>query len=158
MSSPRQRQALGEALQKLRQRLPKDSDLRYRIHEDYLWLEILYIPPAARGQGSTVLAQVLLAANKAQLPVSLVADPTDEPGDPSAKELARWYARFGFKPLAVTEDGVAMERPVGTEATAEAIMRQARQNRLGEWSLDRWQQYLDEERGLVSRRLPHLAP
>ena len=112
MTSFRQSKDLQDGLQKIAQSLPRGAQLVFQVNEDYLWLEKLYLPASARGNGTQVLSKILALADQAGLPTSLLADPTDEPNDPETFHLTRWYHRFGFQLLSITEDGAAMERPV----------------------------------------------
>lgn len=125
--------SIQDALRAVARKLPSGSTLTYTVQPDHLWLEVLRLPPSARGVGSKVLAQVLDLADRAGLPVALVADPTDEPGDPSTVDLVAWYQRFGFKALSATEDGVAMERPVRRPAAGvDAVLNDAKAAKKGE--------------------------
>lgn len=124
--TPRQYSRLNESLRKIARSLPSGGRLVYRLEPDYLWLEIFHLPVSARGTGTQWMSKILEAADVAQTVVNLCADPTDRPGDPSTYDLTRWYARFGFKPLAATEDGVLMERQSATPRPASEIEKAAR--------------------------------
>lgn len=69
-------------------------------------LEILRIPPHLRGCGTRIMRQICAALDASGASATLQADPTDEPGDPAAADLVRWYGRFGFRTVG-EEDGVA---------------------------------------------------
>ena len=127
MPSPKALKELTQQLRTIGQKLPSGSSFSYQVNEDHLWLERFLIPKHARGQGTAWLSKVLAATDQAGLKTALLADPTDRPGDPSTFDLVRWYGRFGFTLLAVTEDGVAMERqPRPRALAAQEIERQAR--------------------------------
>lgn len=125
MPSPKALKELNTALRAVAHKMPPGSSLDFQIYDDHLWLERLLVPKHARGQGSEILAKILAAADQAGLKTSLLADPTDRAGDPTSFELARWYGRFGFTLLAITEQGVAMERQPRARAVAPQQLVQA---------------------------------
>lgn len=127
MPSPKALKELSVALRAINQKMPPGGSFKYQVHDDHLWLEILLVPKHARGQGTALLSRILAAADQAGVRTALLADPTDQPGDPTAFEIVRWYGRFGFAMLAATEDGVAMERaPRARPVPAAEIERAAR--------------------------------
>ena len=69
-------------------------------------LQVLRIPPHLRGCGTRIMRQICTALDASGASATLEADPTDEPGDPTAADLVRWYGAFGFKTIC-EEDGVA---------------------------------------------------
>ncbi len=152
MSSSRQRKELHDGLLKLAKSLPRGGTLEFEVHEDYLWLEKIYLPTAARGQGTELLSKVLSLADQAGLPTSLLADPTDEPNDPETYDLARWYHRFGFQLLSVTEDGAAMERAVNSSRPTPLVIQQhARRAKANDLS---WEEFHRIAEGGPSQRRP----
>jgi hypothetical protein len=68
-------------------------------------LMLLDLPRAerGRGRGTRFMAALVAAADEAGATLRLEADSTDEPGDPSTFQLARWYARFGFRLRGITD-------------------------------------------------------
>lgn len=124
MTSSRQRQELQDGLNKIKKSLPRGASLVCEVHDDYLWLEKIYLPPSARGEGTALLAKILSLADQAGLPTSLLADPTDEANDPETFHLARWYQRFGFQLLSITEDGAAMERSADSRRPTPLVIQQ----------------------------------
>lgn len=127
MPSPKVLKELNQSLRSIAQKLPSGSSFSFTVNDDHLWLERFLIPKHARGQGTAWLSKILAVTDQAGLKVALLADPTDRPGDPSTFDLVRWYGRFGFTLLAVTEDGVAMERqPKPRAVPAQELERLAR--------------------------------
>lgn len=90
-------------LDAVRATLPSGAELAYEVSGGELTLGVLYLPEGARGEGTRLMASILAHADAAGLRTTLLVDPTDEPGDPSSFELARWYARFGFEVVGVDE-------------------------------------------------------
>lgn len=157
MPSPRQRKDLQDGLNKIAKSLPRGGELVFEVHEDYLWLEKIYLPRTARGQGTPVLAHVLSLADQAGLPTSLLADPTDEVNDPETFHLARWYHRFGFQLLAITEDGAAMERAVDDRRPSPlVIQQQVRRAKANDLTVEQYQRIA--EGGPAQRRPTYLIP
>ena len=112
------------ALANLRRRLPSGSEFTFEVFEDRVHLYILNIPFEARGIGTEFLASVLAETDRVGLPVTLEADPTDEPNDPDTFDLAKWYYRFGFRVSSVADTGVvSLRRDVRPrQPGAEAIL------------------------------------
>ena len=125
MPSKHHRQ-LRDTLAALARKLPRHAELAFNVEEDHVWLHKIYLPKSSRGQGSKLLADVLVATDAAGLPVCLTADPTDDPTDPATIDLVRWYKRFGFVPYSATDDGIIMQRePDGARPSAPAIVAKA---------------------------------
>lgn len=117
------RDDLGTALDALAATLPPGGAFRFETPPEGLWLTSLYVPPGRRGGGTAFLARVLAEADRAGVTTYLHADPTDEPGDPSTFELARWYARLGFEVTGVTEDEwIVMARAPRPTPDGDAIL------------------------------------
>lgn len=88
---------LSEALDAIKAELPPGADFTWERRDGAVFLDRLFIPEESRGIGTGVVAKILAEIDRAGLAATLYADPTDEPGDPDTFELARFYARFGFR-------------------------------------------------------------
>jgi hypothetical protein len=62
---------LHAQLRALRQSLPHGSSFQYRLSDDSLYLETLQLPAIARAQQPTLLAHIVAAADRAELPVEI---------------------------------------------------------------------------------------
>ena len=103
--------------------LPYGGRLEFEVNSDHVWLHIIELPSSMRGKGTQFMTQLLAAADQAGLSVSITADPTDRPGDPTVYDLVKWYSKLGFKLYGLDSDSVAlMERPVGSRfATPDTL-------------------------------------
>lgn len=105
---------LRQALASFQRQLPRTVQLRCQLHADGLHVERLHVVPSARGgQGSEVLRQLLALMDHGELPVTLHAQASGRPTDPSQADLLRWYGRFGFEIIAEEAEGPFMQRSVG---------------------------------------------
>jgi hypothetical protein len=91
--------ALTVSLKLLARRLPRGSEFTFHLTPERLKITALRLPVAHRGQGTTVLAEILHLTDEAHLPVQITAAPTGEVGDPHLFALVRWGVRFGFQPV-----------------------------------------------------------
>lgn len=97
--------SLDAALAELASSLPRDAGFEWEATEDGLYVAMLSIPVASRGIGTVFLSRVLEEADRRGVPVSLDADATGSPADPTAFNLSRWYRRFGFALTGLTSQG-----------------------------------------------------
>ncbi len=133
-------------LLKLRQTLPMGSDLTWELYDDHIYLHLFRLPVEHRkGQGSKWLARFLDIADQGRLVVALTADPTDKPDDPALVDLVRWYRRFGFVPLGMDNDGVAMERQPQSPRGFERLMKEAQAAKSQDWTHRTFERWMDEQ-------------
>jgi hypothetical protein len=112
-------------LRAIRAALPRGSKFRFTLEHDLLILHMLHLPPESRGGvGTKTLQRIVAVADRHELRAKLVADPTDEPGDPDLATLVRWYGRFGFQQTGIDRDtgSPIMERqPHGSARLSEEL-------------------------------------
>ena len=136
---------LRSALSEMSRTWPKPKgELVFYVENDHVWLHKILLPPSHRGQGTALMAKLLSLTDKASLPVCLTADPIEEAGDPlkqnpNTYDLVKWYRRFGFKPLAPSEDGFLMERPPMGMSLNEILSFYDKEKKLNDFSEDDFQ-------------------
>lgn len=120
---PRPHEQLKEKWIKQAKTLPYGGRLEFEAQEDHVWLHIIQLPDNMRGKGTQFMTQLLAVADQVGLPVSITADPTDRPGDPTVYDLVKWYSKLGFKLYGMDNESVAlMERPAGSRfASPDAL-------------------------------------
>lgn len=90
----------------------------------------LYVPPEARHKrlATVLLNLVCQEADANGITLLLTARPQDDQG-PSEEKLIEWYARFGFKGLQDTPNGLMLARQVSAPHQVVSEIARARINR-----------------------------
>lgn len=117
-SSPDLMAEARQALAAFQRELPRGIQVRATLSPAGIHLERIHTASFARGKGSEVMRGLLAVADAAELPVTLHAQASGQPQDPSTEDLLRWYRRFGFEVVTEEDEGPFMQRPVGSAELA----------------------------------------